>query len=450
MKRLHFFVIAFFMTLPLCSSEFDDQKDLNWHQWRGPNATGVAPHGDPPIEWSDSKNIKWKAPIPGDGDSTPIIWGDQVFLLTAIKTDKTDPQAKAAEPAASDAPPPRRRGGMGASKPTNIYQFVVLCYERNTGKIQWQKTAVECVPHEGHHGTGTFASASPSTDGKYLYAFFGSRGIYCYDLAGELQWSRDLGDMQITNSFGEGASPALYKDSLIVNWDHEGQSFITNLDAKTGEPKWTMDRDEPTSWSTPLIVEYNGNPQIIINATNKSRGYDLNTGKVLWESGGQTRNVIPASLALDKSVICMSGFRGSAMQSISLDSTGDVTGTDKVLWSYNKDTPYTPSALLYGTSLYFTKTNGTTLTCLNAETGQPIIEGVRLPDMMGTIYSSPVGAANRIYLMTRDGKFLVIKHGPQLEILANNKLNDEFSASPAVAGKQLFLRGREFLYCIEE
>ncbi len=450
MKKIPLFLLAFFVTIPLFASDFDDKRDLNWHQWRGPNATGVASNGNPPIQWSETKNIKWKVEIPGEGCSTPIVWDNRVFILSAMKMDKTVPEPETKEPESENQERSNRRRSFRSPKPVNYYQFIVLCYDRGTGKIRWQKTAVESVPHEGHHQTTTFASASPSTDGRYLYASFGSRGFYCYDLDGELQWSRDMGDMKKVMSFGEGSSPLLYDDSLIVNWDHEGQSFIANLDTKTGEPKWQVNRDEPTSWATPLIVEFNGRRQVVINATNRSRGYDLETGKSIWECGGQTRNVIPAPVVFKSSVICMSGFRGSALYALPLDATGDITDTDKILWTYNQDTPYVPSPLLYDSNLYFLKTNGTTLTCLNVETGKAIIEKTRLPDYKGTIYASPVGASNRIYFLTRDGKALVIKHGSKLEVLSTNKLDDEFNASPAVAGKQMFLRGKDFLYCIED
>lgn len=450
MRRISFFVFACLWSASLFASEFDAQKDLNWHQWRGPYANGVSPNANPPIQWSESKNIKWKAELPGEGCSTPIIWGDQVFVLTAIQTDKTDPKPVTPEPPADPATSPQRIGMMQQPGPSNYYQFVVLCYDRQSGKLRWQKIATEQIPHQGHHQTSTFASSSPVTDGKNLYVSFGSRGIYCYDLNGELKWSHDLGDMQIVMGFGEGSSPSLYQDSLIVNWDNEGQSFITNLDAKTGEPKWKVDRDEKTSWATPLVVDFNGKPQVVTNASKRTRSYDLETGKLLWECGGQVGNVIPSPVAYQSSVICMSGYRGNASYALSLDSSGDITGTDKVLWSYNRDTPYAPSPLLYGSSLYFTKSNSPILTCLNVETGHTIIEQTRLPDYDGTIYASPVGAANRIYFLTREGKSLVIKNEPKIEVLANNKLDDEFNASPAVVGNQLFLRGKKYLYCIEE
>ncbi len=452
MKRLGLFVLLVCVTALSFASEWDTKKLENWHQWRGPNADGVAPKGNPPTNWSETENIKWKADIPGIGCSTPIIWENQVFILSAEKTDRVDERQQETSAEESDAEPPRRRRfrRFRSPEPTNYYNFNVTSYNRNTGDILWKKTATEVVPHEGHHQTSTFASASPITDGEYLYVSFGSRGIYCYDLQGNLQWEKDLGNMQTRNSFGEGASPTLYKDNLIVNWDHEEQSYIYNLDAKTGDIKWQKERDEVTTWATPLVVEHDGKSQVVVNGTNRSRSYDLDTGELIWQCGGQTDNPIPSPIRYDSFVICLSGFRGEALYAIPLTAKGDITGTDKIRYSYNNDTPYVPSALLYDKNLYFARGNTTILTCLNVETGKPVYGGTRLPDLTGTLYASPVGADGRIYFLTRDGKSLVIKHGPELQVLAWNELDDEFNASPAVAGNTMFLRGKNTLYCIEE
>ena len=189
-------------------------------------------------------------------------------------------------------------GGFGRrdTGPRNIYQFNVLCLDRNTGEIIWEKTAREAAPHEGMHDTNSYASGSPTTDGKFLYASFGSHGVYCYDLDGNLIWERDLGDMETRNGFGEGASPTIYGDTLLVPWDHEKESYLFALDAKTGEIKWQIDRDEPTTWVTPLVIEAAGKTQVILNGTNRSRSYDINTGEVIWECGGQVTNPIATAV----------------------------------------------------------------------------------------------------------------------------------------------------------
>ncbi len=319
---------------------------------------------------------------------------------------------------------------------------------RDNGEIIWRKTANEVVPHEGKHGDNTFASASPTTDGEFLYVSFGSRGVYCYDLDGNLQWSRDLGQMQTRNGFGEGASPVVYGDTLVVTWDHEGDSALYALNAKTGETLWQVERDEPTTWNTPLVVEHNGVTQVIVNG-GVSRSYDLKDGTLLWECGGQAANPIPSPVAKDGTVFCMTGYRGYSLYAIPLDSQGDVTESDTIVWTRDDSTPYVPSPLLYGDLLYFTKSNNALLTCVDAATGEVKYENERLQGVRN-LYASPVGAAGRVYITDRDGVTLVVEHGPELNVLATNTLDEPIDASPAIVGNQIFLRSGDHLYCIEE
>lgn len=409
----------------------------NWHQWRGPDANGVAVDANPPVRWDPSTNIQWKTAIDGEGSATPIIWGDELFLLTAIETDRVAEKPSVPDERAKTRPPGK------------YVKYVVLCLDRATGNEKWRRVACEDVPHEGRHRTNTFASASPTTDGNRLYVSFGSRGIYGYDLAGNLQWQRDLGQMRTRYGWGEATSPVVYGNSLIVNWDHEDQSFIAVLDTATGETKWTRDRDEPTSWATPLVVEHHGRTQLIVNGTTRVRSYDLSTGDVIWQCGGQTVNAIPSPLAADGFVYCMSGYRGAAAFAISLGVTGDITDTNQPRWVYRRATPYVPSPLLYGSQIYFTAQNTSVLSCLDVESGEAIFDTQRLPGL-GNVYASPVAAAGRIYFTDRDGTTVVLKHGAQLEVIATNKLDAPTDASPAIVGKQLFLRSAQHLFCIEE
>ena len=358
-------------------------------------------------------------------------------MLTA-KPSGTKPEAK---PAAGNP--------FGSFKPEDQYQFTVLCYNRADGSLRWQRIAREEVPHEGHHRDHGFASASPVTDGEHLYVSFGSRGIYCFDLDGEPVWERDLGEMETRNNFGEGASPALHGDTLVINWDHEGADFIVALDKRTGETRWRKERDEPTSWATPLIVEHENRPQAIVNATSKVRSYDLASGDVLWELGGQTVNVIPSPVAQDGVVYVTSGFRGSALFAIRLGASGDLEGTESILWSHDKSTPYVPSPLLYENLLYLVSANSSRFSCFDAKTGKAHYEAEPLPGLFG-IYASPVAAAGRVYVMGRDGTAVVLKPGPELEVLATNKLDDKVDASLALVDRELFVRGHQYLYCIAE
>ncbi len=463
-----------------CSVNSAGEINDNWHQWRGPNADGTSPNADPPIEWSQEKNIKWKVAVPGRGSSTPIVWGDQLFVLSAIKTDRqkegsdanaTDEPQRAAGPARQDqgqtgsgqerrgqgfggqgrggqGPGRGGRGGFGGPPPTNYYEFVVICYNRATGEKMWQQVATESVPHEAGHGTNTFASGSPVTDGKHLYVPFGSRGIFCFDMEGNKKWERQLGQMETRAQFGEGSSPTLHGDTLIVPWDHEGQSFITALDARTGETKWKTDREERTTWATPFIAEYQGKTQVVTNGS-RVRSYDLETGELIWECGGQVDNPIPSPVRLGDVVYCMTGYRGNAVYALSLDAVGDITDSDKVIWSRNDAAPYVPSPTLYKGQLYFTKSRDGVLSSLNASTGDVLISQTRLPGIR-SVYASPVAAQNRVYFSSREGITLVLKHGSTLDVLATNDLGEGIDASPAMVGNQLFIRTEGHLYCIAE
>jgi outer membrane protein assembly factor BamB len=450
--------------------------DANWHQWRGPRATGVAPLGNPPTAWSETENVKWKARLPGSGSSTPIVWGNQVFVQSAIGTGKKidaadqKPSASIVTPRlvfGQTAPPPadgsapegqrgrRPRGGGGGGggrggrgeKPVEFHQFVILSIDRATGKIQWQQVAREEVPHEGHHQDHGFASHSPITDGERVYAWFGSRGLHCYDLKGQKLWDKAFGQIRSANGFGEGNSPALHGNMLVINWDHEGEDFIAAFDKRTGEQLWRNPRDERTTWTTPLIIEHNGKAQVIVSASHRIRSYDLATGKQLWECGGMFANVISTPVSDFGLVFAMSGHRGNSLLAIKLGKDGDLTDSDAIAWRHDRSTPYVPSPLLYGKRLYFFTRNDATLSCFEATSGRPLINAERLQGPSG-FYASPVGASGRVYLAGRNGTSLVLKESDTLEVLATNKLEDRFDASPAVAGNELFLRGHEHLYCI--
>ena len=420
--------------------------DGNWPQWRGPTGSGTAPAARPPLEWSETQNVKWKTALPGSGNATPIVWNDKVFILSAVPTGKkVELQALPAEPPSEG---PERRGRGRSQKPDEILQFTVMCLDRNSGEILWRQVARETLPHENHHRDGSFASASPVTDGQHLVAFFGSRGLYGYDLDGHLKWETDLGEMQTRNAFGEGSSPALHGDTVVVVWDHEGEDdFVVALDKRTGKELWRRERDEQTNWTTPLIVEVNDRPQAIVAGAKATIAYDLRTGEEVWRGPKLTGNVIPHPVRLEDTVIVMSGFRGAALHAIELGRSGDLTGSDAIRWSHARNTPYVPSPVLTDDSLYFASRNSGILTCLNARTGEPHFAAERL-EGMGDVYASPVAAGNRVYVLDRKGTCVVLERGPDLKILATNKLDEDTDASPALAGSEIFIRGRNSLYCI--
>jgi outer membrane protein assembly factor BamB len=434
-------MIALVLMAPLAAraDDFATGRLSNWHHWRGPNEDGTAPNADPPVEWSATKNVAWNVSIPGSGSATPVVWGDRIFILTAVDTRKpgkvTDEKKDAGQP------------GFTVGAPSTVHRFEVLCLDRTNGKTLWSRTAVEEVPHEGRHTTNTYASGSPVTDGKVLIASFGSRGIFAYDLEGNLRWSRNLGLLKIKVGFGEGSSPVLHGDSLLVNCDHEAGSFIVCLDVKTGEPRWRKERDEGTTWTTPFVVDHAGTAQVIVNGTKKTRSYNLANGDLLWECGGMGMNPIAMPVARQGVVYCMTGYRGFFIQAIRLDSKGDVTGTDQVAWKRNDTAPYVASPLLYGDLLYVTKERQGVLTCLDAATGEVRFGPERLPGV-DDVYASPVGAAGRTYWTGRNGTVLVLKHGPKFEVLASNSLGEGIDASPVLVGKWLYLRGVKSLWAI--
>lgn len=406
----------------------------DWPQWRGPLGAGVAPESNPPTEWSEQKNIRWKVEIPGRAHATPIVLGDRVYVQTAVAIGK---------PAGGE-----EQGRRRPPKPSEPVKFNVLALDRKSGAKVWETTVNGQVPVEGTHPDATYASASPVTDGEHLYAYFGSYGLYCLDFNGKVVWEKNLGEMHTRNEFGEGSSPALYGDTLVIVWDHEGEDFIIALDKKTGEQRWKFDRDEPTTWSTPLVVDVNGKPQVIVNAYKEARGYDLASGDVIWRTKGMTQNVIPSPVYSDGIAYLLSGFRGAAAKAIRLaDAKGDLADSKAVVWSYDKDTPYVPSPLLYQARLYFLEGTKGVLTCLDAKSGEKLFGPQRLEGVQG-VYASIVGAAGRVYIVSRDGKTLVLKAGSTFELLATNTLDEGFESSPAIAGDEIFLRGRDHLYCI--
>ena len=438
--------VAAFSIVPNAQAQSADDY---WPEWRGPRATGVAPNGDPPITWSETKNIKWKAELPGHGSSTPVIWGDKIFFLTAIETDRKAEVAEEAPQEEEEGRSGRRRRGMGGRKPTNIHEFVVVCLDRKTGEALWEEIACEALPHEGHHPDHGFASYSPATDGKHVWASFGSRGLYCYDVDGKQKWAVELDQMKTAATFGEGASPVIAGDALIVVQDHEGDSSIRAFDKLTGKLIWEKSRDEKTTWATPLALEVDGRLEVITNATNFVRSYDAKTGDVIWQCSGQTRNVIPCPVSGFGMVFCTSGFRGSALLAIKLGGEGDLTGTDAIAWSVDEATPYTPSPLLYEDKIYVLTSNNAIVSCYQAETGEENFVEEKLEGLRG-IYASPVGAAGRVYFASREGVVKVIKLSKEYEELATNTLDDRFDASPAIIGKELYLKGMKNFYCIVE
>ena len=394
--------------------------DGEWPRWRGPFNTGVA-RGSAPVEWADTENVKWKVDVPGSGHSSPVIWGNKLFITTAIRT-----------------------GSSGE------YSHLLLCYDRMTGNLLWEREAVRETPHEAHHGTyGSYASHSPVTDGEHVIAYFGSRGVYTYDLDGNLQWSQDFPPMRKRGQFGEGTPPALHENVLLLTFDHEGDSFIVALDKNSGEQLWRHDRDgEISNWAPPLVLEYEGRTQAIVPGVGKVRSYDLATGEVIWEAAGLGPNGIPAPVVVDDVVIVMSGFRNPNLLAIRLGGEGDITDSDRILWTNTRANSYTSSPVLHDGILYFITDNGF-ISAFDAKSGEAHYHQVRLPKPY-QFKASPVAADGKLYLATENEDVIVLEMGPQYKVLATNTMADQvFIASPAIADGKMYLRSETTLFCIE-
>jgi outer membrane protein assembly factor BamB len=320
---------------------------------------------------------------------------------------------------------------------------------RDSGEVIWSQTARKETPHEGHHPTHGFASGSPVTDGQHLWASFGSRGIFCYDLNGAVVWENDLGNLRTRNGFGEGASPVIAGNSLLVLWDQEAQSYLIALDKKTGKELWRTDRDEPTSWTTPVVVEVDGISQAIVAGANKTRSYDTQNGQLIWEAAGLTANIIPTPVVDDKFVYVVSGYKGRSVQAIDLGSKGDVTDSASIAWSALHSAPYVASPVLSGNRLFMNKGNDAYLTCFNAQTGEVFFQDETLEGIRG-IYASPISANGHLYVLGKEGVSLVLKDSETFEIVSTNQLDDPIDASPVIVGNDLLIRTHTHLYCISE
>ncbi|SVA31231.1 uncharacterized protein METZ01_LOCUS84085 [marine metagenome] len=440
MRKPNSLLVAFGFTVATAGALGQVVNPLaQWGQWRGPLATGAAPKADPPVEWSETKNIRWKTKLPGLGHSSPVVWGGLVFVTTAEMTG-------AKKPFTGVTPD----GAHNNMNPLFDHQFAVMAIDRQTGAVVWRRTVATRQPHESSHESATWASNSPVTDGEHVLSFFGSNGLYCLDTGGRLIWSRDLGDMQVKHGHGEGASPLLHDETVVVNWDHEGASVIVALAKRTGEELWRQPRDEVTSWATPIVVTHDDQAQVVVSGTRRVRGYDLKTGAVIWEAGGLPGNIVASPVGADGMVFAAGSYEKQTLLAIRLTGAkGELTGTQQIAWQKNRSTPYVPSPLLYDGWLYYLRHYQGVLSRVNAKTGDEPSGPFRLGSVFN-IYSSPVAAAGRIYVTDRNGKTLVMSNDAEPKALTLNKLDDRFSASAALVGDAIFLRGEKFLYCIGE
>lgn len=417
----------------------------NWPQWRGPESQGVSADKNLPIEWSDTKNVLWKTPLPGRGFSQPIIWGKKVFLTTDVEGG----------PASEVKKPPKRM--MGDKEFTHpewygvdlLHNFKVLCLDRDTGKLLWQQTVYEGTVYDYRHKRGNYAAPTPVTDGKYVWTYFGSEGVYCHDFNGKLIWKQSLGPIG-TVGMGVGTSPVLFENLLILQCDQEfdgKESFMTALDKKTGKEVWRIKRPVQVSWATPVIAKTGTRNELITSANEFIISYDPKTGQELWRSEGVKANAIATPLLGHGMVIASTGYPSKNIIAIKLGGSGVLDKTDKIAWKYNKGTAYVPSPILYGDYVYLMNDQGA-LTCLNAKTGEMVYEGGRVPVNAKFYGASPVAFEDKILLTNDDGETFVIKAGPKHEVLKTNSIGEPCRTSIAIADGKLFIRGDKHLFCI--
>ena len=420
--------------------------DTNWAQWRGPDGQGLSQEKNLPTEWSETKNVQWKTPLPGKGFSQPIIWEKKIFLTTAIEGG----------PAPADHKPPKHiAGGKEFNHPDwtgvdKLHTFKVLCLDRETGKILWERTAYDGPVYDNRHKKSSYAAPTPITDGQNVYAFFGSEGMYCYDLNGKLIWKQSLGGLG-TVGMGAGTSPVLYENLVILQCYQEfdgKDSYIVALDKKTGKETWRTARPASVSWATPVLVKTPQRTELITSGSDVIVAYDPATGKELWNATGVKSNAIATPVIGQGLVIISAGFPQKSVIAIRPGGSGKIDGTDKIAWTYNKGTAYVTSPILAGEYMYFMTDNGI-MTCLNAKTGEVVYEGGRVPVATTFFGASPVAFDGKILITSDNGETFVIQAGPKHEVLRTNTIDEPVRASLAIADGRIFIRSEKSLYCIK-
>lgn len=440
--------VIFILIISSVSAQRKNQTGVNWPSFRGENAKGIAENFSTPSSWSvvDSKNIKWKTEIPGLAHSSPIIWNDRIFITTAISGIEN---------------PDLKVGLYGNIEPVEdetIHMWKVYCLDKKTGKIIWEQTACEGIPKVKRHPKSTHANSTPATDGKYVVAFFGSEGLYCYDMNGNLLWKKDFGILDsgfflVPNAqWGFASSPVIHDGVVVVQCDVQKNSFLAALELKTGKELWQTPREEVPTWSTPTIHTKADQTQIIVNGFKHIGGYDFKTGKELWKmSGGGDIPVPTPVVAHDLIFINNAHGRMSPIYAIKTDARGDIslsendTSNASIVWSINRGGAYMQTPLIYGDYLYNLRGNGS-LTCYRAKTGE-IIYKEKVGDM-ASFSASGVAAGGKLYFPSEQGDIFVVKAGPDFELLSANPMNDICMATPAISEGVLFIRSHHFLIAV--
>lgn len=417
----------------------------NWPMFRGPNADGMAPQGKLLEEWTETKNVAWKTPIPGMGWSSPIVWGQKVFLTSAISEGK-------------EKQPDKGLYMGGSPKNTNVHRWVVFCLDLETGRILWEKEVHKGVPDQTRHLKNTFASETPATDGQRVYAYFGNIGLFCFDMDGKLLWEKKLGSYPTQWGWGTGASPVVYKDKLIIVNDNEKSSFMVVLNKLTGDELWKTERKEKSNWATPYVWENTARAEIVTAGSGRVRSYDLQ-GNLLWEFKGMSGITIPTPTAKDGLLYIASGYpmdKNRPAYAIRPGAKGDITlkeGEEKnefIAWKVSQGAGYHPSPLIVGDHVYLLLDQGF-LGCFDAKTGKPAYAKQRIHSSATAFTASPWHYNGKVFCLSEEGETYVIQTGPEFKLLGRNKLNGEMCmATPALLSDRILIRTQGHLFCLKE
>ncbi len=414
----------------------------NWPQWRGPGGGAISQETGLPAEWGAETNIRWKTAIPGRGHSSPIIWDNRVFLTTDVEGEIV-PGAKAVKHI-SEGQEFKHPDSVGADL---RHSMRVLALDRDTGKVLWQRTVYEGTVYDDRHRKSSYASATPATDGRRVYAWFGSEGLYCYDFGGNLVWKTSLGPIA-TVGMGVASSPVLHQGLVILQCDEDNgeKSFLVGISKETGKQAWKTMRPVQASWSSPLLVSGPNRVELVCSGNEWIIGYNPATGEELWRARGHESNAIPSPVAGHGMVFVSAGFPVKRTVAIRTGGSGDITASPNIAWKYERGTAYVPSGILYGDYLYLMTDRGI-LTCLDARTGAVQYDNGRVP-FPATFTASPVAIEGRLLLTSEDGDTFVVKGGPKHELIRTNSIGEPVYASPGISQGMIFIRGERNLYCI--
>lgn len=424
------------------------QAQEHWPQFRGPDAQGVASGPNLPDRWSATANVAWKTDVPGRGWSSPIVWGDRVFLTTAVNSGELEP--------------PQKGLYFGGNRPEPrevLLDHQVLCFELATGRQLWARSVHQGSANSPIHLKNSFASETPVTDGQRVYAYFGNQGLHCLDLEGNLLWSKPFEPRATRYGWGTAASPVLHGERIYVVNDNEEESYLLALDKKTGEPIWRVARDEKSNWATPFVWQNDRRTELVTPGTGKTRSYGLD-GTLLWEFGGMSSHTIPTPLAAHGLLFVTSGYINTPTRplfAVRPGATGEITlGEDQtanafIAWCQKRAGPYNPSPIVCGDSLYVLYDQGM-FACYDARTGEEVFGKHRIGPAARAFTSSPWAYDGKIFCLNEDGVTFVLRAGERFELLHTNPLADDdmCMATPAIAGDRLLIRTSLRIYCIRQ